>query len=76
MAVLNPGLFSTREMAGDVETQGDLTMGATVFDRRRVPAWRHNIEVAIDMQKDGVIDEMLAALAEAGRRTSKNRFDV
>ena len=76
MAVLNPDLFTTQEMAGDVEIQGDLTMGATVFDRRRVPAWRHNIEVAIDMQKDAVIAEMLAVLAEAGRRTSKNRFEV
>lgn len=76
MAVLNPDLFTTQEMAGDVEIQGDLTMGATVFDRRRVPAWRHNVEVAIDMQKDAVIAEMLAVLAEAGRRTSKNRFEV
>ncbi len=63
-------------MAGDVEIQGDLTTGATVFDRRRVPAWRHNVEVAVDMQKDAVIAEMLAVLAEAGRRTSKNRFEV
>jgi purine nucleosidase len=76
MAVLNPDLFTTQEMAGDVEIQGDLTMGATVFDRRRVPAWRHNVEVAVDMQKDAVIAEMLAVLAEAGRRTSKNRFEV
>lgn len=76
MAVLNPGLFTTQEMAGDVETRGDLTMGATVFDRRRVPAWRHNMEVVTDMQKDAVIAEMLATLAEAGRRTGRNRFDV
>ncbi len=27
MAVLNPDLFTTQEMAGDVEIQGDLTMG-------------------------------------------------
>jgi hypothetical protein len=43
MAVTNPELFVTQEMAGDVEVHGELTMGATVFDRRRVPAWRHEM---------------------------------
>ena len=54
-----PDLFTTKPMAGDVETQGELTLGATVFDRRRVPAWRHNMEVAVDMQKDAVIEAII-----------------
>jgi purine nucleosidase len=62
MAAIHPELFTTKSMAGDVETQGELTLGATVFDRRRVPAWRHNMEVAVDMQKDGVIDAILRGL--------------
>lgn len=59
MAMLHPELFVTKSMAGDVETQGNLTLGATVFDRRRVPAWRHNMEVAVDMKKDAVIKSIL-----------------
>jgi purine nucleosidase len=62
MALLRPDLFTTKSMAGDVETQGELTVGATVFDRRRVPAWRHNMEVAVDMQKDAVIEAILSNL--------------
>ncbi len=76
MAVAHPELFTTREMAGDVETRGDLTMGATVFDRRRVPAWRYNLEVAMEMQKDDVIRELIAGLVNSGRLTSRNRFEV
>ncbi len=63
MAVVYPELFTAKSMAGDVETQGELTVGATVFDRRRVPAWRHNMEVAVDMQKEAVIEAILRGLA-------------
>ena len=62
MAALHPDLFTTKAMAGDVETQGELTTGATVFDRRRAPAWRHNMEVAVDMQKDAVVETIFRDL--------------
>lgn len=62
MALLYPDLFTMKSMAGDVETQGELTLGATVFDRRRVPAWRHNMEVALDMQKEAVIEAIIRDL--------------
>ena len=67
MAVICPELFTTKPMAGDVETQGELTVGATVFDRRRVPAWRHNMEVAVDMQKEAVIEAIIRGLTNHGR---------
>jgi len=67
MAVIHPELFTTREMAGDVETMGELTMGMTVFDRRRVPTWRHNMEVASDMQTEKVIQAIVRGLAESAR---------
>jgi len=67
MAVLHPELFTTREMAGDVETMGELTTGATVFDRRRVPIWRHNMEVAVDMQTDKVIEAIVRGLNDAAK---------
>ncbi|MEN6451912.1 MAG: nucleoside hydrolase [Thermoguttaceae bacterium] len=62
MAAVRPELFTMKPMAGDVETAGELTLGATVFDRRRVPAWRHNMEVAVDMQKDAVVEAILDGL--------------
>jgi inosine-uridine nucleoside N-ribohydrolase len=69
MAVSSPELFVTQEMAGDVEVRGELTRGATVFDRRRVPAWRHNMEVAVDMDVHKVTQQLLRSLAQAGKST-------
>ena len=66
MAAIHPELFTTKSMAADVETTGELTMGATIFDRRRVPAWRHNMEVATDMQKEAVIEAILSGLRGNG----------
>ena len=67
--VTHPELFTTEEMAGDVETMGELTTGMTVFDRRRVPTWRHNMEVAVDMHAEAVTDAMIRGLSQAARRT-------
>jgi inosine-uridine nucleoside N-ribohydrolase len=68
MAVAHPELFGTREMAGDVETMGELTRGMTVFDRRRAPAWRHNMEVAVEIQKEKVVEKIIRGLGQAARR--------
>ncbi|MCR4415401.1 MAG: nucleoside hydrolase [Thermoguttaceae bacterium] len=70
VAVTNPELFKTQEMAGDVETRGELTKGATVFDRRRAPAWRCNMEVATDMDAEKVVAEIQRNLAHAGKCTA------
>jgi purine nucleosidase len=67
LAATRLDLFTTQEMAGDVETMGELTTGATVFDRRRVPAWRHNLEVAIGMDVPGVVDEIIRGLKNAAQ---------
>ena len=68
MAAAHPDLFTTEDMAGDVETRGDLTAGMTVFDRRRVPAWRHNMAVAVDMRTDEVIDAIIRGIRTAAVR--------
>jgi inosine-uridine nucleoside N-ribohydrolase len=70
MAVLHPELFTMEPMAGDVEIGGELTVGMTVFDRRRVPAWRHNMEVAVNMDTDKVVEAILRCLHAAGRAES------
>lgn len=65
MAAIYPELFEYEEMAGDVEIGGELCRGATVFDRRRVPAWQRNIAVARKMDAGRVVDNLLAALERA-----------
>jgi inosine-uridine nucleoside N-ribohydrolase len=66
-AVAHPELFQTVRMAGDVETSGELTMGATVLDRRTNPQWRPNMDVAISTEPMAVMDYIIRGLAEAGR---------
>lgn len=70
LAVSDPDLFTTQEMAGDVEIKGDLTRGATVFDRRRVPAWRCNMEVAVEVEVAQLHDQLLRNLANAGKASA------
>jgi inosine-uridine nucleoside N-ribohydrolase len=62
MAALYPELFITKEMAGDVETEGELTNGMTIFDRRRVPAWQHNMEVAVTIDPEKVRKQLIDCL--------------
>ncbi len=66
-AVAHPELFQTVRMAGDVETSGELTTGATVLDRRTNPQWRPNLDVAVSTEPTAVIDYIMRGLADAGR---------
>jgi inosine-uridine nucleoside N-ribohydrolase len=67
MALLEPALFETERLAGDVETQGELTLGATVFDRRPAPQWRPNIDVATSVDSAGVIAAIMRGLKQAAQ---------
>ena len=62
MAAIHPKLFTTKEVAGNVETIGQLTRGMTVFDRRRVPEWQSNMEVAFFIEKEEVVQRTLEGL--------------
>ncbi len=62
---MEPELFTTEQMYGDVETEGSLTYGATVFDRRRHPESRPNMDVAIDMDTAAVTDRIVSRLTRA-----------
>ena len=64
MAALFPELFTTRRMHGDVETQGELTHGATVFDRRRLPDSQANLDVAVDVDVAGVMARLEQLMAQ------------
>src|SRR5262245_27840075 len=48
VSAIVPGLFTMERMYGDVEIDGTLTHGATIFDRRPNPESRPNMDVAID----------------------------
>jgi inosine-uridine nucleoside N-ribohydrolase len=62
VAALRPELFITERMYGDVEIDGTLTYGATVFDRRRQPDSQPNMDVAVDMDAAAVTDCILRGL--------------
>lgn len=70
MAVVQPDLFETTDMLGDVETSGHLTTGMTVFDRRQLTAERPNMEVVTEIQVESVFDCILRGIGQAGRCTS------
>jgi inosine-uridine nucleoside N-ribohydrolase len=65
VAALHPELFTTQRLYGDVETEGTLTYGATVLDRRRRSEERPNLDVAVQLDTAGVIDCILRGLSKA-----------
>lgn len=67
IAALEPELFDFAEMAGDVETAGEITTGSTVFDRRLNPVWRPNMDVAVGIDAAQVLDGIVRALELAGQ---------
>ena len=62
MAAIHPELITTKEIAGNVEIVGELTRGMTVFDRRRVPEWPSNMEIAYFIEKEEIIQRTLKGL--------------
>jgi purine nucleosidase len=67
VAATHPELFEAEEeVACDVETEGELTMGATIFDRRNVRQWRPNTDLVLGMDAAAVKDVILRGLARVG----------
>lgn len=56
LTLVEPMLLEFEEMAGDVEVSGELTRGATVFDRRTTRQWRCNMEVANQIDVEAARD--------------------
>jgi inosine-uridine nucleoside N-ribohydrolase len=69
LSVLEPDLFTWNEMGGRVETTGELTRGATIFDRRLRPEWPDNMEVACDVQVDEVKSMLVRSLRFSGQQS-------
>ena len=69
LALLEPSLFTWEEMAGKVETRGELTHGVTVFDRRTPRTWNQNMEVATSVDKKSAREMIIRSLRYAGQET-------
>ena len=65
-AALHPEWFEIELAAADVELSGELTTGATVFDRRRNREWRTNLAVATRVDVASVRQYIVDQLAAAG----------
>ena len=69
LAAIQPELFQSRDLAGDIEVRGELTTGATIFDRRPKAATHSNMEVALEVDVAAVTDCIIRGLVHAGRCT-------
>lgn len=67
LAVLDPDLFRWENMAGRVETRGELTRGMTVFDRRLRRQWQLNMEVAMSVDRAEACEAIVRGLRYAGQ---------
>ena len=64
VVAIHPELFTTERVSVDVETAGDITTGATIFDRRRVPDSQPNVDCVTDIDTVGATDCILRGLQE------------
>jgi purine nucleosidase len=69
LAAVHPELFEVELVAADVELTGELTRGATVFDRRRVREWRTNLAVTTKVDVAAAQDCILRGIASAAGAT-------
>jgi len=64
-SIAKPHQFQRTTMSLDVEVDGELTRGMTVFDRRTIHTWRRNIDVLSDVEPQGVLDYLTATLGNS-----------
>ena len=69
LAVLEPDLFGWENMAGRVETRGELTRGTTVFDARFRREWPMNMEVAVSVDAGEAQAAIVRSLLYAGQKS-------
>ncbi|MGL6195389.1 MAG: nucleoside hydrolase [Thermoguttaceae bacterium] len=62
-----PNLCTMKKMACEIELEGTVCRGATVFDRRHLPQWRNNIEVVDSLDRDAALGKVIAGLNYAAR---------
>lgn len=67
---LHPELFELKEYEAEVETEGLITKGMTIFDRRPHPQPHSNTEVAVSCNVDGVMEAIVRSLVHSEKATS------
>ncbi|MDR0336921.1 MAG: nucleoside hydrolase [Planctomycetaceae bacterium] len=65
VVMTHPEWFETQEMAVDIETEGHLTRGMTVFDLRNLPEWPNNIDVVTKINTKSILREIILGLRNA-----------
>ena len=69
LALLEPELFSYKSIGCDVETEGELTRGYLIADRRAQPELRPNTNVAVGVRAEQVRQYIVDQLTTAGHAT-------
>jgi purine nucleosidase len=64
----HPEWFETQEMAVDIETEGHLTRGMTVFDLRNIPEWPGNTDVVTQIDVKTILREIITGLRDAANQ--------
>jgi inosine-uridine nucleoside N-ribohydrolase len=64
-AISQPRLFKRTILPVDVETEGALTRGMTVFDRRQRTAWHNNVEALLEVDTQGILDYFMQMVKRA-----------
>lgn len=62
LAAKRPQLYTSEPRHGDVETAGELTLGATVFDRRDAPDSEPNLDVITSFDLEAAREAVFSAL--------------
>ncbi len=65
LALTEPEMFESVEKACRVETNGNLSTGATVFDEREIPDWRKNMDVVTAIDSEATAEQIMMRLAKA-----------
>jgi len=69
LALMDPELFEFQQMVADVETEGELTRGMLVLDRRRESSEPANVSVATSLRTEAAHQHLIDRLMMAGNRT-------
>jgi pyrimidine-specific ribonucleoside hydrolase len=66
--LLEPGLFSYEDLSVDVETEGLITRGMTLADRRKGQSKSPNVRVLTDLDRGGLVALLSEALERLDRK--------
>lgn len=68
VCAIKPAWVTVEEMACQVETEGTICRGTTIFDRRRFSKWKKNIEVAVKLDREATMDYIFSELQHCSER--------